>query len=178
MTERSGIRPSRMSREAFIQRFGGVFEHSPWIAGAAWDAGLTPAQDRASGLHAAMIEVLRRAPRERKLELIRAHPDLAGRLAVQGELTHASSAEQASAGLDRCTPEEYVRFQTLNRAYRAKFGFPFIMAVKGRTRADILAAFERRVASECEREFETALHEIETIGRLRLEALLPDEGRL
>lgn len=165
--------PCRMSREAFIERFGGVFEHSPWIAAAVWDSGMTPGEDRTPGLHAAMVRVLRQASDERKLELIRAHPDLAGRLAVQDEITAASSAEQASAGLDRCTPEEFARFQALNDAYRAKFGFPFIMAVKGRTRTDILAAFEDRVASEPEREFETALREIERIGRLRLEALLP-----
>jgi 2-oxo-4-hydroxy-4-carboxy-5-ureidoimidazoline decarboxylase len=178
MADGSGTRPSRMSREAFIRRFGGVFEHSPWIAERTWEAGLTPAQDTAPGLHAAMVEVLRRASRERKLELIRAHPDLAGRLAVQGELTAASSAEQASAGLDCCTPEEHARFQALNQAYQAKFGFPFIMAVKGRTRTDILRAFGRRVDNDLEREFETALDEIGTIGRLRLESLLPDQGRL
>jgi 2-oxo-4-hydroxy-4-carboxy-5-ureidoimidazoline decarboxylase len=173
MAEGSGMPPCRMSREAFIERFGGVFEHSPWIPAAVWDAGLTPKQDSAPGLHAAMVRVLRQASDERKLELIRAHPDLAGRLAVQGELTVASSQEQASAGLDRCTPEEFARFQALNNAYRAKFGFPFIMAVTGRTRAEIFAAFEDRVASEPGREFETALGEIERIARLRLESLLP-----
>jgi OHCU decarboxylase len=167
------VLPSRMSREAFVGRFGGVFEHSPWIAEAAWDAGLTPEQDTAAGLLAAMLKTLRRAPRERKLSLIQAHPDLAGRLAVQGELTAASRAEQASAGLDRCTPEEYERFQALNEAYRAKFDFPFIMAVRGRTRREILAAFEDRVANDPVREFETALEQIERIARLRLQALLP-----
>jgi 2-oxo-4-hydroxy-4-carboxy-5-ureidoimidazoline decarboxylase len=166
------VLPSRMSREAFVERFGSVFEHSPWIAEAAWDGGLTPEQDTAAGLLAAMLKTLRRAPRERKLALVQAHPDLAGRLAVQGGLTAASSAEQASAGLDRCTREEYERFQALNEAYRAKFDFPFIMAVRGRTRAEILAAFEDRVANDPVREFETALEQIERIARLRLEALL------
>jgi 2-oxo-4-hydroxy-4-carboxy-5-ureidoimidazoline decarboxylase len=173
MAEGSGMPPCRMSREAFIERFGGVFEHSPWIPAAVWDAGLTPKQDSALGLHAAMVRALRQASDERKLELIRAHPDLAGRLAVQGELTAASSQEQASAGLDRCTPEEFARFQALNDAYRARFGFPFIMAVKGRRRAEILAAFEDRLANDPVREFETALDEIERIARLRLESLLP-----
>jgi 2-oxo-4-hydroxy-4-carboxy-5-ureidoimidazoline decarboxylase len=167
------VRPSRMSREAFVERFGGVFEHSAWIAEATWDAGLSPHQDSAAGLLAAMLETLRRAPRERKLALIQAHPDLAGRLAVQGELTAASSAEQASAGLDRCTPEEYERFRALNDQYRVKFGFPFIMAVRGRTRREILAAFEDRLANDPLREFETALEQIERITRFRLKALLP-----
>jgi 2-oxo-4-hydroxy-4-carboxy-5-ureidoimidazoline decarboxylase len=170
-------RPSRMSREAFVLAFGGVFERSPWIAEAAWDAGLTSAVDSASGLHAAMVAVLRRAPRERKLALIRAHPDLAGRLAIRCELSAASSAEQASAGLDRCTSEEYARFQALNETYQAKFGFPFVMAVKGRTRSEILGAFERRVQNDPEREFETALEQIDRIAKLRLEALIPRDGK-
>lgn len=173
MAEQEDPVPSRMSREAFVDRFGGVFEHSPWIAAEAWDAGLTPAEDEAAGLHAVMVEVLRRAGRARKLALIRAHPDLAGRLGVRGELSEASSAEQASAGLDRCSPEEYARFHALNEAYQAKFGFPFIMAVKGRTRAEILEAFEHRVQNEPEREFETALGQIERIAWLRLNDLLP-----
>lgn len=165
--------PSELTRETFVLRFGGVFEHSPWIADAVWEAGARPACDSAAALHAAMVEVLRRASRERKLALIRAHPDLAGRLSVEGALSDASNLEQASAGLDRCTPDEYARFQALNNAYRTKFGFPYIMAVKGRTRAEILRAFERRIEHDPEQEFETALEEIERIARLRLEALLP-----
>lgn len=162
-----------MSRDAFVARFGGVFEHSPWIAEAVWEHGLGPEHDTADGLHAAMVEVLRRADRPAKLALIRAHPDLAGRLAVAGGLTAASSAEQASAGLDRCTTAEFGRFLELNQAYKAKFGFPFVMAVKGRTRAEILAAFERRLDHDPEQEFETALGENERIARLRLANLLP-----
>lgn len=177
MAEKEELAPSRMTRGAFALRFGGVFEHSPWIAEATWDAGLTPAEDEAAGLHAAMVKVLRRAGRERKLALIRAHPDLAGRLAVRGDLSAASSAEQASAKLDRCSPDEYARFQRLNEAYRAKFGFPFIMAVKGRPRAEILAAFERRIDNDAEQEFATALTEVEKIARLRLNDLLPCRKR-
>ena len=164
--------PSRMNKETFVERFGGVFEHSPWIAEAAWEAGLGPVHDTASGLHAAMRAVLRAAPAARQLDLIRAHPDLAGRLAVRGELTAASTSEQASAGLDRCTPEEYARFTVLNDAYRARFGFPFIMAVKGRSRGEILAAFERRVGNDPDEEFRTTLAEIERIALLRLRDLL------
>ncbi len=167
------MQPSRMDRTAFLARFGHVFEHSPWVPEGAFDAGLTPAADTAEGLHAAMIAVLRAAPRERQLALLNAHPDLAGKLAVCGELTADSTSEQASAGLDRCTPEEFQRFTGLNDAYKAKFGFPFILAVKGRTRAEILEAFERRIHNTPEEEFATALAQVERITLLRLKDLLP-----
>ena len=108
------------------------------------------------------------ADRSAKLALIRAHPDLAGRLAIAGELTAASTSEQASAGLDHCTPEELARFQDLNQAYKARFDFPFIMAVKNRSRQEILAAFEARLANSPEQEFDTALAEIHKIALLRL----------
>lgn len=163
--------PSAMDRVAFVARFGGVFEHSPWVAEGAWDAGPVPGD--VAGLHAAMVAVLRAAPRERQLAVLNAHPDLAGRLSVRGELTADSTAEQASAGLDRCTPDEFARFTALNDAYKAKFGFPFIMAVKGRGRADILEAFERRVGNAPEEEFATALAQVERIAELRLKDLLP-----
>lgn len=167
------MRPSAMSREAFVARFGGIFEHSSWVAEAVFDDGLTPDHDRAEGLHAAMCRVLRAAPRNVKLALIRSHPDLAGRLAQRGELTAASTGEQASAGLDQCSAEELARFTALNDAYKARFEFPFIMAVKGRSRGEILAAFEARIANDPAREFAEALVQIERIARLRLEELLP-----
>ncbi|WP_221938295.1 2-oxo-4-hydroxy-4-carboxy-5-ureidoimidazoline decarboxylase [Mycobacterium sp. KBS0706] len=166
-------RPSTMDRDLFVVRFGGVFEHSPWIAEAAWETGLGHDQDTAQGLHAALSAVFRAADHDRQLGVLCAHPDLAGRLAVAGELTASSSAEQASAGLDRCTPEEFARFQELNAAYVERFGFPFIMAVKGRSRAEILAAFERRVGNPRDTEFAAALAEVETIALLRLKDLLP-----
>ncbi len=166
-------RPSEMDRTAFVGRFGGVFEHSPWIAETAFDRGLGPEADDAEGLHEAMCAVLRAAPRERKLALVRAHPDLAGRLARRGALTAASRGEQASAGLDACSEEEYARFTELNARYRAKFGFPFVMAVRGRDRGEILRAFEQRIENDPETEFETALAEIEKIALSRLRQLLP-----
>ncbi|MGH6914759.1 MAG: 2-oxo-4-hydroxy-4-carboxy-5-ureidoimidazoline decarboxylase, partial [Geminicoccales bacterium] len=166
-------RPSQMTFVEFVQRFGGVFEHSPWVAEAAWRVGLWPEADSAKGLHAQLCAVLRTASPARKLELLRAHPELAGRLAVAGQLTEASSAEQASAGLDRCTPEEYARFQSLNGDYEARFGFPFVMAVKGRSRQEILAAFERRLGNDPDEELASALEEVETIALLRLRELLP-----
>jgi OHCU decarboxylase len=163
--------PRKMPRETFVSRFGGVYEHSPWIAEAVFDRGLTPAEDTAAGLASAMAKVLAEANDEAKLALIRAHPDLAGRAAIAGELTQASRSEQAGAGLDRCTPEEYRRFQELNDTYKRKFGFPFILAVAGKTRHDILAAFEKRIGSERDAELRTALAEIDKIARIRLEAL-------
>ncbi|MDR6289426.1 OHCU decarboxylase [Inquilinus ginsengisoli] len=165
--------PSTMDRDLFTIRFGGVFEHSPWIAEAAWEAGLGHGQDTAEGLHAALCTVFRAADRDRQLAVLRAHPDLAGRLAVAGELTASSSAEQAGAGLDRCTPQEFARFQDLNTRYVARFGFPFIMAVKGRGRAEILDAFGRRIDNPTDTEFATALAEVEKIALLRLKDLLP-----
>ncbi len=162
-----------MTRTDFLARFGGVFEHSPWIAEAAFDRGLGPEADEAEGLHRAMCAVLRAAPRERKLALIRAHPDLAGRLGRAEALTEASRNEQRSAGLDACSGEEYARFTELNARYREKFGFPFVMAVKGRDRGEILTAFERRIAADPETEFTTALAEIEKIALFRLRELLP-----
>jgi OHCU decarboxylase len=152
-----------------------VFEHSPWIAHGAHEAGLTTAQDTAEGLHAAMVQVLSGATRERKLALIRAHPDLAGRLKLR-DLTADSQSEQASAGLDSLTPAQRDRFLALNDAYRSRFGFPFIMAVKGRSTGEILQAFEERLEHDAEQEFDTAMAEIERIAILRLKERLPSSA--
>jgi OHCU decarboxylase len=167
------IRPTEMDRSSFIATFGQVFEHSPWIAAAAFDRGLPPDVDRAEGLHRALTAVLREASEEQQRALIDAHPDLAGRLARAGRLTASSSREQASAGLDQLTDTERARFTELNEAYQARFGFPFIMAVKGRGKEEILAAFERRLAHDRAAELETALEQIERIALLRLKDLLP-----
>jgi OHCU decarboxylase len=153
----------------FVQRFGGIYEHSPWVAEEA-AAVVEEASDLAS-IGDVMADCVDNASSERQLELIRAHPDLAGKATVAGELTEDSSTEQASAGLDRCSPEEFERFQDLNSAYRDKFGFPFVMAVRDRSRADILAAFESRLENHYDAEFETALAEIHKIARLRLDAM-------
>jgi 2-oxo-4-hydroxy-4-carboxy-5-ureidoimidazoline decarboxylase len=160
-----------LDRARFVEWFGGVFEHSPWVAETAFAAG--PFASRGA-LHAALARAMRTASRARQLDLIRAHPDLAGRAAMRGDLTAASTAEQAGAGLSQCTPEEYARFQTLNRAYREKFGFPFVIAVKGHTRAEILAAFGRRLDNSPEAEFDEALDQIARIARLRLDDLISD----
>jgi OHCU decarboxylase len=166
------LKPSTMGRAVFVELFGDVFEHSPWIAARTYEAGLTAAQDTAEGLHAAMVHVLSEAGHEQKLALIQAHPDLAGRLTL-ASLTDDSRGEQASAGLDGLTEAERDRFLALNDAYRQKFGFPFIMAVKGRTKEEILAAFEERLDHETDQEFEAAIVQIELIALLRLKDRLP-----
>jgi 2-oxo-4-hydroxy-4-carboxy-5-ureidoimidazoline decarboxylase len=164
-------RPRDMAEGPFVARFGGVYEHSPWIAAAVYRRGLTAAEDTPEGLSAAMAEVLAGADAQAQLALIRAHPDLAGRAAIAGDLTDSSQSEQSGAGLDRCTPEEYRRFQELNAAYNGRFGFPFILAVAGRGRWEILEEFERRIGSEPAAEFQTALAEINKIARLRLDRM-------
>jgi OHCU decarboxylase len=166
------LKPSTMNRALFLELFGDVYEHSPWIAEQAHQAGFTPTQDTAEGLNGAMTQMLSGATREQKLALIRAHPDLAGRLKL-AELTDDSRAEQASAGLDGLTEEERDRFLALNDAYRQKFGFPFIMAVKGRSKDEILAAFEERLDHDPDQEFDTAIAQIELIALLRLKDRLP-----
>lgn len=161
-------------REDFVRRFGGVFEHSPWVAEHAYDraaaVGLT-----AGTVHSALCNAFRAASPAERLSVLRAHPDLAGRLAVAGKLTADSRAEQASAGLDRLSPEEHARFTQLNETYTKKFGFPFIIAVKGLTKDDILAAFERRIDNSVEEEFETACAQVEQIARLRINSMLPGD---
>jgi OHCU decarboxylase len=168
-----GWRPSRIGRTLFVERFGGVYEHSPWVAGAAFDAGLGSEADAAAGLASAMARAMLKGDETAKRALINAHPDLAGRLALAKTLTVESTSEQAGAGLDLLTREELGKFTALNDSYRARFGFPFIMAVKGRTKDDILAAFEQRLKHETQREFETALAEINKIAALRLKDILP-----
>ncbi len=157
--------------ESFIETLGGIFEHSPWVAEA-----VAPARPFASleALHTAMVAAVDAAEEAQKLALLRAHPDLAGKLARAGALTDASTAEQASAGLDRLSEEEFQRFTAFNIAYTEKFGFPFIIAVRENTKASILAAFGRRITNSREAEFTTALAEVAKIARLRLTNLLGD----
>jgi OHCU decarboxylase len=166
-------RPSAMVRDAFVAAFGGIFEHSPWIAEGAWALELGPAHDTAEGLLNALSRVFRAAPEARRLEVLNAHPDLAGRLAQARRLTEASAAEQASAGLDALTDDERAEFTRLNEAYTARFGFPFIIAVRDHDKAGILAAFQRRLGQDRATEFAEACAQVERIARHRLKALLP-----
>jgi OHCU decarboxylase len=155
----------------FVGRYSAIYEHSPWVAEEA--AAVLGDTDDLERIAEVMADCVDNASRERQLALIRAHPDLAGRAQVAGELTADSAGEQSSAGLDQCSAEEYARFQSLNRAYRDKFGFPFVMAVRNSSRQEILAAFESRLDNDADTEFETALAEIHRIARLRLDALGP-----
>jgi OHCU decarboxylase len=147
-----------------VERFGGVYEHSPWIAAAAHDAGLAAQPDTADELEKAVAVGAAKGTEDQKRSLILAHPDLAGKLALAGTLTAESTKEQASGGLDRLTADELARFASFNDAYRGRFGFPFIMAVKGKSKADIVAAFERRLANNSETETQTALAESRSCG--------------
>ena len=162
-------RANRLGREEFVGRFGPLYEHSPWVAEEAY---LRRPFDGIDGLHDAMVTAVDAAPEARKMALIRAHPDLAGKAAVAGELTRESTREQSSAGLDRLTPSEYEEFQRLNGAYRERFGFPLIFAVREHTKETILAGAEERLRHSRQREVETALAEISKIARLRLEDLV------
>jgi OHCU decarboxylase len=157
------------SEDAFVDEIGFAFEHSPWIARAA--AKRRPFPDVAA-LHAALVGVVAAAPAEAQVELIAAHPDLAGRVAREGRLTAASRSEQVAAGLDLLTPAEISRFDAVNAAYRARFDFPFVICAREHDKDSILAELERRVHSERADEIATALGEIAKIAKLRLEEVI------
>ncbi len=166
-------RPSEIDKARFVARFGGVFEHSPWIAEQAWDLELGPAHDRAHGLHNALVRIFRSAGRSARHAVLTAHPDLAGRLAQARRLTDNSAAEQAGAGLDALNDTDRAEFERLNTAYMKRHGFPFIIAVRDHDRASILAAFGRRLAHDRKSEFDEACAQVERIAYLRLKEMLP-----
>lgn len=155
-------------REGFIQRYGAIYEDSPWVAEAVWPgAGVLRSAQALAGAMAAVVDS---ASREQKLALIRAHPQLASR----ARMADASVREQSGAGLDQCSPAEFEAFQSLNAAYNDRFGFPFIVAVKGLSRRDILDAFAARLANDPDREFAEALRQIHRIAAFRLADLFED----
>ncbi len=166
-------RPTTMAKEAFVERFGGVYEHSPWIAERAFELELGPAHDTAQGLASALARAFRSGTPDERLGVLKAHPDLAGKLAAAKRLTPESTAEQAGAGLDALTDAERARFTELNDAYTRKFGFPFIIAVRGLDKARILEAFERRLGNDRDQELATASSQVERIALLRLKDMLP-----
>jgi OHCU decarboxylase len=170
--ERPPVIVRTLSRDDFIARFGGIFEHSAWVVEGTYDHGLGTESDTPEGLHADMAAIMRAAPKDKQLALINAHPDLAGKLHAAGRLTQESTREQSSAGLDMLTDAERTRFTELNDAYKTRFGFPFILAVKGKTKAEILEAFETRLPHSPDQEFATALEQIEKIALLRLKEML------
>ncbi|HCH24021.1 MAG TPA: 2-oxo-4-hydroxy-4-carboxy-5-ureidoimidazoline decarboxylase [Oceanospirillaceae bacterium] len=160
--------PSEMTRMAFVEHFKDLYEHSPWVAEGVYDNGLAVAHSQRDSLHEVFVAVMLGADQERQLALINAHPDLAGKAAIAGELTEASTSEQSGAGIQDCSTEEFAEFTQLNTAYKAKFGFPFIKAVKGSNRHQILAAFRQRIDNTPGQEFEQALVEINKIAGFRL----------
>ncbi len=162
------LRPSAMDRETFVTAFGGVFEHSPWVAEGALDLELGPTHDTALGVHQMLARVFRSATPQQRLGVLTAHPDLAGKLAQAKRLTADSTAEQASVGLDSLTDQERTTLTEMNAAYTAKFGFPFIIAVRDNTKASIVATFARRITNDRETEFAAACHQVERIAELRL----------
>ena len=166
-------RPSHMTRDRFVSLYGGIFEHSAWIAEGAFDLELGRAHDTARGLHNALARVFRSASEDQRMGVLRAHPDLAGKLAAAKRLTAESTSEQASAGLDALTDAERETFTQLNTDYVAKHGFPFIIAVRDHNKASILAAFECRINNDTATEFAEACKQVERIAEFRLTDILP-----
>lgn len=160
---------NRADPDAFVAALGGIFEHSPWVA-----EQVVAHRPFASiqALHAAMCAAVAAAGHERQMALIRAHPQLAGKAAIRGELTESSTNEQRGAGLDQCSPEQFAEITRLNADYDARFGFPFILAVKGHTRDSIIANMRARIGHDRDAEIAEALKQIERIAGFRLEALV------
>ena len=157
------------SQEQFVEVLGGIFEHSPWVADLAYEQ--QPFESVAR-LHRAMLETVERSPEYQRMGLICNHPELAGKEASAGTLTRESTKEQAGAGLDQCSAAELTKLQDLNRSYREKFDFPFIIAVSGLNRWQIIEALEHRIGHTHEKEFDTSIEEIGKIGEIRLAALI------
>ncbi len=155
------------NKRAYLRRFGGVYEHSEWVAEQAFGMGPPAPED----LPTVMRQIVEDAGHEAQLVLLRAHPDLAGKLAKTGALTSESTSEQASAGLDQCTEAEFAEFTALNARYKERFGFPYILAVRGRHRTEILDNFRERVENTPDVEFREALDQVHQIAALRFEAL-------
>jgi 2-oxo-4-hydroxy-4-carboxy-5-ureidoimidazoline decarboxylase len=156
-----------MDRAGFVAALGAIVEHAPWVVTEAFAQRPFASID---ALHAAMMDVIASAGEARQLDLIRSHPELAGKAMVQKELTRDSTSEQSGAGLTQCSPEEFARLTALNTRYRARFGFPFILAVSGYDRRGIIAEFARRVDNDRATEFAESLRQIGRISRLRLAA--------
>lgn len=175
MTRFNTCTPSQLAQSDFVAVFADIYEHSPWVAEAAYQQyqhqGVDGDIDDIASIQQCMAAILLAAKPEQQLALINAHPDLAGRAAVNGELTTASTSEQTGAGIDQCTTEEFSHFTQLNDAYKAKFNFPFIKAVRGANRFLILADFKHRVQNDRDTEFKQALLEINKIAAFRLNDL-------
>jgi 2-oxo-4-hydroxy-4-carboxy-5-ureidoimidazoline decarboxylase len=158
-----------LDRATFVHKFGGIFENSPWVAEKAWSKRPFASVDE---LHAAMVNVVKYAPLPDQLALLKSHPDLAGKEAAEGAMNASSTSEQASAGLNALSKAELALISDLNAAYKQKFGFPFIIAVKLHTKEGIFFEFRRRLQNDTATEFENNLRSVFVITRLRLEKLL------
>jgi 2-oxo-4-hydroxy-4-carboxy-5-ureidoimidazoline decarboxylase len=158
-----------MSQQDFAAALGAVYEHSPWFALRA--AGKRPFRDLWQ-LQQAMANEVRSAKPEEQMKLIKAHPELAGKAAVRGELTEESTREQKGAGLDQCSPQEFAQLQDLNQRYRDKFGFPFIIAVKGHDRQSILKNMAERLGNQRDAEMAECAEQIIRIGNFRMADLV------
>lgn len=161
-----------MAEKDFVRALGAIFEHSPWVAQRAFADRPFASVD---ALHAAMVSVVERATETQKLTLLRAHPQLAGKAAIRGDMTSDSKSEQSGAGLSACSPDEFARLTELNARYNARFGFPFIVAVKGYDRNGIINEFARRVTRDRASEFAECLAQVARIARFRLDALVTDK---
>ena len=161
----------KLNQAEIIDLLGSIYEHSPWVAEILFSQGITSQDKDVRFLAERMKRIVDTSSKEMKLNLLQAHPELAGKLAISGNLTKDSTAEQASAGLDQCSKEEFAEFSKLNFEYTKKFGHPFIIAVQGLTRSEILTSFKQRINNDSQMEFETALREVHKIALLRLKAL-------
>ena len=162
---------NRSSAERFVELLGGIYERSPWVPDLVYSE--RPFESRAT-LHQSMAAAVRRAPEVHRMELLCSHPELAGKEASDGTLTDESKREQAGAGLDQCTGAELAKINRFNQAYHSKFGFPFIIAVTGLDKHQIIEAMESRLENSEDQEFDTAIGEVEKIARIRLDALIDE----
>jgi 2-oxo-4-hydroxy-4-carboxy-5-ureidoimidazoline decarboxylase len=162
---------NQSSQARFVELLGAIFEHSPWVAELAYPERPFASRDN---LHQVMAAAVRRAPEVQRMALLCHHPELAGREADAGTLTDDSKREQAGAGLSQCTVDELLTIKSLNQAYRAKFEFPFIIAVTGLDKFQIIAAMETRLGNSTALEFDTAIGEVEKIARIRIDALIDE----
>ena len=162
---------NQLDRDQFVESLGGIFEHSPWVADMVYDS--RPFESKTQ-LHQIMLETVRKSPDFQRMALICNHPELAGKEAAEGTLTDDSQQEQSRAGLDQCSAEQLSLLQSLNHAYREKFEFPFVIAVTGLNKSQIIAAVESRLKNSASVEFDTSIAEIGKIGMIRLNALIDD----
>ncbi len=160
---------NKLSKPAFIDLLGGIYEHSAWVAEQTYDQ---RPFDSAQNLQHTMFDIVQASNIENRLALIRNHPELAGKEADEGTLTNDSQKEQSRAGLNQCTAQELEQIRRLNKDYQQKFGFPFVVAVSGLNKHQVITAMQTRLQNDYDTEFETSINEIGKIARIRLEALV------